>query len=378
MKKTIIATLSVLTLLACNKLKENEYLIKGSFEGIEDGTYLVIEKTDENNQFVPVDSTQIKNGTFEYTGTFENPDFYYLHVQNIPGKIQFIAENGDITILAYKDSINKSKVTGTLSNDRYNAFKSNTDEVNKRRAAFQDANMSKFMEAQQNQDMETVEALMKENSKFDDEIAKIAKNEVKEYPNSFLSILLISQLVGYPGEDVKELMDLLNKMPENLKNTRYGKTAKERLDAMSGKVGVGQKVPNFSAPGVDGNPVSLYDHLGKVTVIDFWAAWCGPCRKENPFMVSLYETYKDRGLQIFGVSLDRPGKDEEWKQAIAADRLTWPQVSNLKFWDDPIAAQFGVESIPATFILDANGVIVARDLRGDALKAKIEELLMLQ
>lgn len=378
MKKTIIATLSVLTLLACNKLKENEYQLSGTFEGIEDGTYLVIEKADEFNEFITIDSTVINKEKFDFKGTFEQPDFYYLHVKNVPGKIQFIVENGTITVSAYKDSLNQSKVTGTISNDRYKAFKSVTEDVNKRRAAFQEANMSKFMEAQQNQDMETVEALMKENEAFDNEIAKVAKNEVKDHPNSFLSVLLLSQLVGYPGEDPKELLDLLNRMPENLKNTRFGKSAKEKLEAMNGKVGVGQKAPNFSAPGVDGNPVSLYDHLGKVTVIDFWAAWCVPCRKENPFMVSLYEAYKDRGLEIFGVSLDQPGKGDDWKQAIAADRLTWTQVSNLKFWDDPIAAQFGVQAIPATFILDANGVIIARDLRGEDLKAKIEELLMVQ
>jgi peroxiredoxin len=376
MKKTIIATLSVLTLLSCNKLKENEYLLKGSFQGISDGTYLIIEKSDEFNEFVSIDSTLIKNEKFEFKGIFENPDFYYLHVKNVPGKIQFIVENGTIEVVAYKDSLNQSQVTGTLSNDRYKAFKSVTEEVNKRRAAFQEANMSKFMEAQQNQDMETVDALMKENEAFDNEIAKIAKNEVKDHPNSFLSVLLLSQLVGYPGEDAKELLDFLNKMPENLKNTRFGKSAKEKLEAMNGKVGVGQKAPNFSAPGVDGNPVSLYDHLGKVTVKHLRAAWCGPCRKENPIMVSLYETYKDRGLEIFGVSLDQPGKGDDWKQAIAADRLTWTQVSNLKFWDDPIAAQFGVQAIPATFILDANGIIIARDLRGEDLKAKIEELLM--
>ena len=113
--------------------------------------------------------------------------------------------------------------------------------------------------------------------------------------------------------------------------------------------------------------------MGKVTIIDFWASWCGPCRGENPNVVALYKEMHAKGLNIIGVSLDKDAA--KWKEAIAKDGLVWPQISNLKFWDEPIAKQYNVESIPATFILDAKGVIVARDLRGDALKAKVTELL---
>lgn len=119
--------------------------------------------------------------------------------------------------------------------------------------------------------------------------------------------------------------------------------------------------------------ISLKESLGKVTIIDFWASWCGPCRKENPNVVALYKELHSKGLNIIGVSLDRNAKD--WKEAIAKDNLTWNQVSNLKFWDEPIAAQYKVESIPATFILDASGKVVAKDLRGGDLRAKVLELL---
>ena len=111
----------------------------------------------------------------------------------------------------------------------------------------------------------------------------------------------------------------------------------------------------------------------KVTIIDFWASWCGPCRVENPNVVALYNEFHAQGLNIIGVSLDKDAA--KWKEAIAKDKLTWAHVSNLKFWDEPIAKQYNVQSIPATFILDAKGNIVAKDLRGDALKAKVKELL---
>jgi thiol-disulfide isomerase/thioredoxin len=119
--------------------------------------------------------------------------------------------------------------------------------------------------------------------------------------------------------------------------------------------------------------VSLKESLGKITIVDFWASWCGPCRQENPNVVALYNDFHSKGLNIIGVSLDKDAA--KWKEAIAKDKLTWTQVSNLKFWDDPIAAQYKVEAIPATFVLDASGKIIAKDLRGEELRTKIAELL---
>ena len=119
--------------------------------------------------------------------------------------------------------------------------------------------------------------------------------------------------------------------------------------------------------------VSLKQSLGKVTIVDFWASWCGPCRAENPHVVALYNEFHSKGLNIVGVSLDKDAS--KWKETIAKDKLSWTQVSNLKHWDEPIAKQYKVEGIPATFILDANGKVIASGLRGDELRAKITELL---
>lgn len=119
--------------------------------------------------------------------------------------------------------------------------------------------------------------------------------------------------------------------------------------------------------------VSLKESLGKVTIVDFWASWCEPCRIENPNMVALYKEFHSKGLNIVGVSLDKDAA--KWKAAIAKDKLTWTHVSHLKFWEEPIAIQYQVESIPATFILDTSGKVIAQNLQGEELYAKIRELL---
>jgi len=377
MKKIVLLVAFLVVAISCKKLAENEFEIEGTIDGIESGIFVILEKQDEMGNFIPMDTTKMDNGKFSFKGEFKEVGFHYIQVQTVNGKIPFILENGTIQIQAYKDSIQKSKISGTYSNDQYTAHTKITNEINVRMTKFREENTPKWMEAQAANDTVTMNALIKENKKYDNEYMAAAKNHIKNNPKSFLSVVFVDQMLSIPTEDWKEIEKWYNSLSEPLKKSKPGVSAKTKIDELSKKpvVEVGSMAPEFSAPNPEGTNVSLKESLGKVTIIDFWASWCGPCRRENPNVVALYNEFHPKGLNIIGVSLDKPEAKEAWIQAIATDKLTWPQVSNLKFWEDPIAKMYGVQAIPATFILDANGKIVARDLRGAELKAKIQELL---
>lgn len=139
------------------------------------------------------------------------------------------------------------------------------------------------------------------------------------------------------------------------------------------KFGIGKEAPQFIQPDPNGNPLPLSKLRGKVLLVDFWASWCKPCRAENPAVVAAYQKFKSKGFEILGVSLD--SEKEPWMKAIATDKLFWPQVSDLKGWENSAAQAYGINSIPASFLLDKEGKIIAKNLRGEALERKLSEIL---
>lgn len=386
MKKIFFLLTASAAIISCSKVKDGEYLITGTAKGIENGKTIILQGQDPTTMAtLPLDTVKVENGKFEIKGKVTEPAFHTLIVQDVQGMVPFILETGEIKIEVDKDSIHKSKISGTYSNDEYVKFNEDLTKVQKRLMDFQKKNTQAMQTAQQKQDTAVINGLMKEYMAIQTDVQAESKKKYTAYaethPKSFISVLIVQSLINDPSSDFKKTEGLYNSLDESLKNTKPGKAIKEKIGQMK-LPAVGASAPpvgsakwrsDFSAPNPEGKTVSLKESLGKVTIVDFWASWCGPCRKENPNVVAIYKELHSKGLNIIGVSLDKEAS--AWKEAIAKDNLTWTHVSNLKFWDEPIAKQYGVESIPATFILDSSGKIVAQDLRGPELRAKVLELL---
>jgi len=371
MKKIFTLACAVVVLAACNKSADS-YTINGTVQGFEEGTKVYINDQGEQG-FIKIDSTEIKGGTFVLKGAAVEPELRFIEIGNTQKYVlPFILENGEIQVTYDMSKPEEGKVVGSKNNDYLTNYNTEAFKIQKEAQDFQVQNNDKMMQAQQAKDVATIEALMTEYEKITEKIKKQNVDFVSTNKDAYISLILLEQLANTQAITNDELKTYFDALDSSLKPTKKGKEISEKLANME-KVAVGKMAPDFSAPNVEGQMVSLKESLGKVTIIDFWAAWCAPCRQENPNVVALYNKYKDQGLAIIGVSLDRDA--EAWKKAILDDNLTWTQVSNVKFWEDPIAKEYNVQSIPATFILDASGKIVAKDLRGAELDAKIAELL---
>ncbi len=371
MKKIALIMATAFMVLACNNLKENEYSISGQVDGMENGKKVFVEIQSETGM-VAKDTGVVENGKFEIKGITEEIDLGFIRIEDENTSLPFILEKGAITVVIKKDTIQNSTVGGTYNNDKLQSFNTETKVISEKIMKYQQANTERIKEARAANDTVTINQVMKEFNGFQEEMNGLSVKFVKENNKAYLSLLLLENFLVRNYLPVEEIKGYFETIDKSLLGTKSAANIKKAIDGNAGNA-IGAAATEFSGPNPDGKIITLKESLGKVTIIDFWASWCGPCRMENPNVVAIYNEFHDKGLNIIGVSLD---KDEtKWKEAIAKDGLTWTHVSNLKFWDEPIAKLYSVESIPATFILDENGIIVAKDLRGDALKAKIKELL---
>ncbi|MFY0483061.1 redoxin domain-containing protein [Flavobacterium sp. PLA-1-15] len=372
MKKTLLILFLAIGLVSFTTIINTDYTLTGTIKGLENGKTVTLERQDEVTGIVSVETVKLENEKFTFKGKALEPSIHFIQVQDVEGKIAFILENGKINFTIYKDSIGKSIISGTKNNEDLQNFNATAMKVQKKMQDFQAANMQKMQDAQANKDEATMNALMDEFGKIQSEIMTMTSTFPEKNPKSFLSVLFLDNMFNQQDVDIEKIKKIYNGLDASLKSTKPGKAIQTKINNFK-VITVGSIAPEFSAPNPDGKVISLKESLGKITIIDFWASWCGPCRQENPSVVALYNEYHPKGLNIIGVSLDKDAA--KWKDAIAKDNLTWSHISNLKFWQDPIAELYNVKSIPATFILDANGKIIARDLRGAELRAKVAELL---
>lgn len=382
MKKLIIYTIITLLFIGCKEEpKRTDYLIKGTAKDIYNGIRVHLNKVDEKGKERTIGTRMVVNEEFTFEGSVDAPDLYYLTINSVPGKLPLMLENSEIKIEIDKTKLADSKITGSKSQNDYGIYQSGLKAIDKEMQPIR-LRMRKAMAerngAMQDSLSQQMEALITKKTDYTLDV-------IQKHKDDFFSLFLIRQQLNDPNMDVERYRNAFNSLSSSVKSSKDGRATQSRLESLykiymrTANLEIGKVAPNFEAPNPEGKPIALDDIKGKVTIIDFWAAWCGPCRRENPNVVRIYNKYHDQGLEIIGVSLDgsRNQKDPKkaWLDAIEKDKLTWTQVSNLQYFNDPVAQLYNITSIPATYILDKDGKIVSKNLRGRALELKVEELI---
>lgn len=326
-----------------------------------------------------IDSAILVDGSFQFTGkvlfpvnavmALDHKGVGFSHLNGKDDILSFYLEKGNI-VLSGNDSLAKVSITGSPINDENAQLQASLSLINSRaKKLYTDAQAAPAAMQQsvafQNQLQANLKILQKQQE-------DALKNFIATHKNSYLSLLALSSL-GTPNADVSGLEPLYEGLSQELKDTEAGKQLRLSLNTLKATA-IGTLAPDFTQNDTEGKPVKLSSFRGKYVLIDFWASWCPPCRQENPNVVRVFNKYKTKNFTIVGVSLDRPGDKAAWLQAIKADGLAWTQVSDLKYWQNEVAALYMVQSIPQNFLVDPDGKIIAKNLRGEDLEHKLAEL----
>jgi len=363
MKKIIYFIAGVLFLSACTS--KPGYKLSGTIDGLASGDIVLLEQRIDK-EYVKIDSVTSPDASFEFSGNVEIPDVYYVSVPGKRGKAMIFLENSQMGFTAHADTLWKPAITGSAVHDEYSTFQESLSEIYaKARELY-----SSYQEAERAGDEDTAKKIGEKMDAVYDEVEEYQQAYLDENPASYIAPYIVQNL--HYGKEADEIEDMLAKLDPSLQASSLVGNVTRTMEILK-NVAIGMPAPDFTQNDSLGNPVSLSSFRGKYLLIDFWAAWCGPCRAENPNVVKAYEKYADKGFEILGVSLDH--SRDNWLKAVKDDGLTWTQVSDLKYWSNEVAALYGIVSIPGNLLLDPDGVIIRKQLRGDDLHSALEELL---
>jgi thiol-disulfide isomerase/thioredoxin len=322
-----------------------EFVISGTITGYPEGTTVEFL----NGQTGATEkSTVLKDNKFEFKGKMERPEFKIILFNRQQPYITLFLDNSVIQITGDKATIDKAKITGSESHTAFEQF---------------------------NNSLEPYQSVFAEAGEYDSAMNEKAMSLIREFVTTHtgsyitpLAVIRYNQI----ADDVLKTEELYNLLQPNIKASSMGQYIAQQI-AEGKQNGAGTVLADFSQPDTSGVPVSLSSLRGNYVLVDFWASWCGPCRQENPNLVAAYKKYKDKNFTVLGVSLDKA--KPAWIDAIQMDGLTWTHISDLKGWGNAAAQQFQIFSIPQNFLIDPNGRVVGKNLRGPALQRKLAKVL---
>jgi len=378
MKNIFIIGLTTLAFVSCsesttsdeltdekNVTESNGYTINCDLEGAAISKAYLSQYVKGNWEHK--DSVEVVDGKFTFSGELELPEVWYLRFDDKKEYISLFVENSEISISGTSLNRDSVKIEGSSMQDAVNAFNDENEVFYKEMDVLYDA----YMTAEKTGDTATM-------NQIDIDYGAVSEKRndfVMEYIGSNTSSVIAPYLTVtnlLSAFTANQIDSTLKTFSKDIQGSKYIVSMQERLDKMR-TTEIGAIAPLFSQNDPEGNPISLESFRGNYLLVDFWASWCGPCRKENPNVVAAYNKYHDMGFDILGVSLDDNG--DKWIAAIDKDGLTWSQVSDLKGWANEVGQMYGVNSIPHSILLDKDGVIIAKNLRGEELHEKLEEVL---